>query len=229
MTERQRFQGRIAGVGSTSGVRVVLGWWHQSPFGAFADAMVERPDGHRVLLAPSQQVADFVSATYVFDEVRIEPIEVEARVGTSSPASGSQRERRPRARRAREGSSRTVATWQVDSPSLHLDLTVGERTGVGRLLRVVPRRLATSPLWATAIDPVARVAMRGVRTRGVARAGRREYYGALDAQAVTAASGRLDGIPLGDLAPVDPPCRFGFSSTPRRPSVTDVVTTIIDT
>ena len=28
------------------------------------------------------------------------------------------------------------------------------------------------------------------------------------------------------LAPVDPPCRFGFSSTPRRPSVTSVVTTI---
>jgi hypothetical protein len=30
----------------------------------------------------------------------------------------------------------------------------------------------------------------------------------------------------GRLAPVDPPCRFGFSSTPRRPSVTSVVTTV---
>ena len=28
------------------------------------------------------------------------------------------------------------------------------------------------------------------------------------------------------LTPVDPPCRFGFSSTPRRPSVTQVVTTV---
>jgi len=45
----------------------------------------------------------------------------------------------------------------------------------------------------------------------------------------TALTGTLDGIPLGGLAPVDPACRFGFSSTPRRPSVTDVVTTIVET
>ena len=76
-----------------------------------------------------------------------------------------------------------------------------------------PRALATSPAWATVIDPAARVALRGVRTRGVARAGRREYYGAVDAHAVTSLEGRLDGIRLGHLAPVDPPCRFGFSST----------------
>ncbi|MEO6790210.1 MAG: hypothetical protein ABI249_08110 [Ornithinibacter sp.] len=226
MEERQRFQGRIAGVGSTSGVRVVLGWWHQSPFGVFADAMVERPDGHRILLAPSHQVADFVSATYVFDEVRIEPMDIGAGwADVDVVPEGEQ----PSERAMWDGLSSSGATWQVRSPSLHLELTVGERTGVGRLLRLVPRRLATSPLWSTAIDPVARVAMRGVRTRGVARAGRREYYGAVDSHAVAAASGRLDGIPLGDLAPVDPPCSFGFSSTPRRPSVTDVVTTIIDT
>lgn len=197
MGERLRFEGRIAGVGSTSGVRIVVGWWRESPFGPFADAMVERADGHRILLAPTTQVADLVARTYVFDEVRIETVEIEA--------------------------------WTVRSPSLHLELTVGERTGVGRLLRLVPRSVATSPAWATAVDPVARVVMRGVRTRGVAREGRREYYGAVDAHAVTHLAGRLDGIPLGDLAPVDPPCRFGFSSTPRQPSVTDVVTTIRDT
>ena len=33
----QRFSGRIAGVGSTSGTRVVIGWWRDSPFGTFAD------------------------------------------------------------------------------------------------------------------------------------------------------------------------------------------------
>ena len=65
---RQRFRGRIAGVGSTSGVRVVVGWWHESPFGPFADAMVERADGHRILLAPTEQVRDLVATTYVFDE-----------------------------------------------------------------------------------------------------------------------------------------------------------------
>ena len=81
---------------------------------------------------------------------------------------------------------------------------------------------------ATRVGLVARVALRGVRTRGVARAGRREFYGASDVHAVTAMTGRFDGIPLGDLRPVDPPCRFGFSSTPLAPSVTDVVTTIVD-
>jgi hypothetical protein len=73
---RQRFRGRIAGAGSTSGVRVVVGWWHESPFGEFADAMVERADGHRLLLAPTDEVAALVSGTYVFDEVRVEPFDV---------------------------------------------------------------------------------------------------------------------------------------------------------
>jgi len=100
---------------------------------------------------------------------------------------------------------------------------------VGHLLRLVPRAVAQSPAFATVADPVARVAMRGVRTRGMARAGRREFYGATDLRTVTSLRGALDGIPLGGLAPVDPACRFGFSSTPRRPSVTDVVTTIVET
>ena len=204
MGARQRFRGRIAGVGSTSGIRVVVGWWHESPFGPFADAMVERPDGRRILVAPTEQVRDLVATTYVFDETRIEPFTVSA-----GGAGGSQ--------------------WVVESPSLSLRLDVGDRMPVGHLLRLVPRGVAQSPVFATLADPVARVAMRGVRTRGMARAGRREFYGATDLRSVTALTGTLDGIPLGELAPVDPACRFGFSSTPRRPSVTDVVTTIVET
>ncbi len=215
-------------MGSTSGVRVVVGWWHDTPFGPFADAMVERPDGHRVLLAPTQQVADLIATTYVFDEVRIEAVDAHEWVGVSRPATRAPRWRRGEGRSG-DGPPDPGAAWTVESPSLHLQLEVGARTGVGRFLRLVPRSVAASPLWASAVDPVARVALRGVRTRGVARAGRREYYGAVDAHAVTSLDGRLDGIPLGGLAPVDPPCRFGFSSTPRRPSVTDVVTTIVDT
>jgi hypothetical protein len=38
--------------------------------------------------------------------------------------------------------------------------------------------------------------------------------------------GSFDSVALGELRPVEPPCRFGFSSTPRRPSVTSVVTTV---
>ncbi|WP_229661869.1 hypothetical protein [Phycicoccus endophyticus] len=200
MGERGRFRGRIAGVGSTSGVRVVVGRWQESPFGGFADAMVERADGHRVLLAPTEQVADLVATTYTFDEVRLEPVAVEDAPGG----------------------------WRIASPSLDLSLEVGRRTALGRLLRVLPRPVAESPGFATAADPVARVVLRGVRTRGTARAGRREYYGATDVRAVTALRGSFEGSDLGRLAPVDPPCRFGFSSTPRRPSVTSVTTTIVD-
>lgn len=116
--------------------------------------------------------------------------------------------------------------WTVRAGDLALRLVVGRRPPLGWLLRSVPRRLATSPRWATAIDPLARRAVRGVRTRGVARQGRREWYGATDLRTITALDGSLSGVPLGALRPVDPPCRFGFSSTPRRPSVTTVVTTV---
>ena len=195
---RHRFTGAIAGVGSTSGVRVVVGRWRESPFGPFADAMVETAAGHRVLIAPTRDVADFVAATYTFDEVRAEDIAV------TGPD----------------------MVWQVTSRSLSLTLGVGERTLVGRMRSLVPVRVATHPAWASAADPFSRVVLRGVRTRGAAGPGRREWYGATDVRAVTRMQGSFDGTDLGALAPVDPPCRFGFSSTPRRPSVTWVVTTV---
>lgn len=194
---RQRFQGAIAGVGSTSGVRVVVGRWDRSPLGAFADAMVAEADGRRVLLAPSQEVADFVAATYSFDEVRIEPLTVEG-----------------------------VTRWLVRSPSLLLDLEIGHRTTLGRLLRAVPTAVGTSPAWCAVTDPVARVVMRGVRTRGSAGNGRREWYAATDHHVLRSATGSYDGVDLGALRPVSPEPGFGFSSTPTRPSVTSLVTTV---
>ena len=69
MLTEQRFEGRIAGLGSTSGVRVVIGWWHRTLWGEFADVMLEEPGGHRVLLAPDRRVADLLEQTYTFDEV----------------------------------------------------------------------------------------------------------------------------------------------------------------
>jgi hypothetical protein len=195
---RERYQGRIAGVGTTSGVRLVVGNWAHTPLGSFADVMVERPDGHRVLLAPSAAVRDVIEATYVFDEVRVEPVSV----------------------------TETGPAWEVTSPSLSLRIGYGRRSALGWLLRAVPPRLATSTRWANLVDPVAARVLDGVRTRGEAREGRREWYGATDLRLVTSAAGSFDGAPLGSVAPVDPPCRFGFSSTPRTPSVTAVVTTI---
>jgi hypothetical protein len=195
---RDRFIGRIAGVGTTSGVRVVVGRWDQSPWGSFTDVMLAQSDGLRVLLAPSGQVAEFVAATYTFDRVDLGPVAV-----------------------TDDGSA-----WQVTAPGLVLRLATGPRRLVGRLLGVVPRQVSTAPAWTAVTDPVARVAMRGVRTRGTTGNGRREYYGATDLHAVDAVEGTWQGSPLGTLAAVDPDPRFGFGSTPRRPSVTSLVTTV---
>ncbi len=206
MAAVHRFAGHIAGTGSTSGTRVVVGRWHTSPLGAFADAMVETADGHRVLLAPDEQVAAFVRDTYAFDEVRIEPVQVTA----WGPGGGVGR----------------GARWALRSPSLRLDLQVGRRTPLGVLLRAVPPPVATSPAWCVVTDPVARAVLPRVRTRGSARTGRREYYGATDTRHLAAAGGRFDGADLGGMAAVRPATRFGFSSVPPRPSLTTVVTTV---
>jgi hypothetical protein len=192
---RDRFTGAIAGVGSTSGVRVVVGRWDVSPFGSFADVMLAEPDGTRVLLAPDERVADFVSTTYRFDRIEI-------------------------------GAVTATADWHVTAPGLDLRLVVGARAALGRLLRVVPTRLATSPGWTRVTDPVSRVLLRGVRTRGTAGNGRREYYGATDLHRITSLSGTWRGVDLGALAPVEPDPGFGFGSTPRTPSVTCIVTTV---
>ena len=151
-----------------------------------------------MLLAPSPEVAEFVSATYTFDRVELGPVTV---VGASS--------------------------WAVTAPGLSLRFDVGRRTAIGHLLRAQPRRLATAPWWTHVTDPVARIVLPGVRTRGAAREGRREYYGATDLHRITAASGTWHDNYLGALAPVSPDPHFGFGSTPRRPSVTSIVTTVL--
>jgi hypothetical protein len=192
---RLAFTGAIAGLGSSSGTRVVVGRWDDSPFGAFADVMVAEPDGTRVLLAPDEQVAAFVADTYRFDRVDVGPVEV-------------------------------TRGWLVAAPGLDLRITVGGRPPLGRVLRVVPGRLATAPGWSRVTDPVARALLRGVRTRGTAGHGRRETYGATDLHRITGISGSWQGHDLGELAAVDPEPGFGFGSTPRTPAVTSLVTTV---
>lgn len=195
---RRRFAGSITGLGSREGTRAVVGNWPVSPFGPFADVMVERADGHRILLAPDRRVAAFVAATYRFDEVVTVPVSV-----------GS------------DGDRRTVRAGPLD-----LWFVVGRRTALGHLLRAVPAPLAETPGWAALTDRVAAVVLPGVRTRGTAGGGRREWYAARDLRRVEAARLRWDGTDLGDLRPVDPPARFGFSSTPAVPSHVTVVSTV---
>ncbi|MDH6288502.1 hypothetical protein ACNJ7E_38400 [Rhodococcus sp. NM-2] len=197
---RWRFDGEITGLGTGSGVRIVVGHWSRSPLGEFTDVMVELADGHRVLLAPSDAVRDFVTATYVFDETVISPV-----------------------RRSRSGGTRTV-----EAGDLRVSVEVGARTALGRLLNLIPRAVASAPWFCVVSDPIARAALRGVRTRGTAGNGRREYYGAVDQRRLVGMSASWRGRDLGPLRPVDPPVRFGFGSTPRTPAVTSIVTTIVD-
>lgn len=194
-----RFTGRILGAGSTSGLRLVIGDWASSPLGAFTDVMVATPENRRVLLAPTVEVADYVASTYTFDEVTVVPVELAS----------------------------TGETWRLTAGDLACELRLGARTAAGRLLHAVPDRLERSRAFATIADPIARRIFPGVRTRGSAGGGRREYYGAHDQHRVLELTGSWRGRPLGELASVEPPPRFGFSSTPVEPCLTRVTTTIV--
>lgn len=199
-TTTQRFDGSIAGIGTTSGTRLVIGMWPRSPLGSFADVMLQRPDGHRILLAPNASVVEFVSATYHFDETILCEVS-----------------------RGREGNR-----WWVRAGALRIEFEVGKRTAIGHLLKLVPPGIATRTWFTAAIDPIARVVMRGVRTKGTAGAGRTEYYSALDQHQIVAAEASWEGEPLGTLTPVEPPVTFGFGSTPSAPSLVRIVTTIVE-
>ena len=193
-----RFDGSISGLGTPSGLRVVVGHWPRSPLGSFTDVMVERADGHRMLLAPSQVVAEFVSSTYMFDEVVLGPVEHVAR--------GDRR--------------------QVTAGPLECAWTIGGRGAWGYLLRAVPGPLQTNRRWVAALDVVARRVLPGVRTVGSAGQGRREYYCARDLHRITDAVVRWEGVDQGGLARVEPPVRFGFASTPAAPGHTRITTLI---
>jgi len=175
-----------------------MGVWADSPLGSFADVMTEAADGVRTLLAPTAAVRDYVAATYHFDETIVVPVTVE----------------------------RDTADLRVDAGPLHATVAIGARTPVGRALRVLPGTVARSTAWASLIDPVARVVMRGVRTRGRAAPDRREWYGAVDVHGLRACAGEWDGHDVGAIADVWPPVRFGFGSTPRVPAIVDLTTTV---
>lgn len=197
--EPDRFHGRILGAGSGSGLRLVVGDWASSPLGGFTDVMVATAENRRVLLAPDEAVADYVARTYVFDEV------VRCPVVLTGSASG----------------------WWIEAGPLSCRIGIGARTATGWALSFVPAPITRSRLFAVLADPVARVVHPGVRTHGSAGHGRREYYGAHDQLAVTSLTGTWGGDELGALADVTPSPRFGFSSTPRRPCLTRVTTTVV--
>lgn len=192
------FRGHIAGFGTRLGARIVIGCWTESPFGRFTDAMVQTADDERILLAPCDDVADFVSSTYHFERVMVGP--VDARL--------------------------TGETLTLSASELDVVVSIGGPTGIDRLLRLIPVRLAAARWWLSTIDPIVARILPGVRTAGTAGRGRREYYGVHRSRRITSVTGWLHGADLGGLAPLQPPVRFGFGSAPAMPQIVAVTTRI---
>ena len=161
--------------------------------------MLQTADDERVLLAPDESVAEFVSSTYTFDRLEVGAVSAGLDAACSS---------------------------LVTTESFDARIGIGGPAPVDRLLRLVPRRLATSPRWLRAIDPVAARIVSGVHTYGTAGNGRVEYYGARRSRRISAIDGHYRGVPFGGLAPLRPPVNFGFSSAPASPQIVAVTTTI---
>jgi hypothetical protein len=199
MGKRWVFDGHIAGIGTESGLRAVVGLWQHSPVGAFADAMVQLPSGHRILLAPTAEVGEFIGAVYNFDETRV--VDVAASHGAHQ--------------------------LRVDAGPLRIRAAVGARTRLGGVVRLVPRPVAVHPRWLRVISPLAARLSPGARTAGAAKGGRMEYYGVTDLQRIDSASVGWDGGDAGGLSAIRPAVTFGFSSVPPEPSLARVRTTVV--
>jgi hypothetical protein len=114
-----------------------------------------------------------------------------------------------------------VAPLECHVDDHHLDLSASAlalelHLTAGPGWRIPFRRPAWFTRWVEA--PVARRLL-GVRTYGVSPSGVREWYRADVYRPVVDGHAAVSGRDLGELRPLDPPVRFGFSEPPRRPSM----------
>jgi hypothetical protein len=159
--------------------------------------MVEHPDGRRVLVAPSVDLADFVGGVYAFHNTVVCDVFTE----------------------------RSPGHLHFSGGPLTADVTIGKRDALGWALRCVPPvprhecRLGAIGGPSRPRDDARRANIRahGDRPRDL----RRHRPSPCDRGA-----GDVGQPGLGPLADIDPPVRFGFSSTPIRPSIVAVATTI---
>ena len=90
----------------------------------------------------------------------------------------------------------------------------------------MPRPVATALTWAALVDFIAQAVLPGVRMRGSAGSGRREWYGVWDLHPLVAVTASWQGTDFGTMTDICPPVRFGFGSTPRRPSIVRLIMTV---
>ncbi|MEO2104515.1 MAG: hypothetical protein ABGZ36_02625 [Actinomycetota bacterium] len=199
------FEGAITAAGFASGESVVVGSWARSPLGMCIDVMWRRPDGERILLAPRQEVADYIADLYAFDTVRVVPIE---------------------GRLLRDSLRVTAGPLQVSA-------TLAARDWRSWLFALRPRALRRSPRWIAMEDRLARPFVgriigggEGVRAAGIAPGGQQEFYGADDWRALTWASLTVGGEDAGPMAPLPADFGVGLSAFPTQPASVRVGTII---
>ena len=200
-----RFVGCISAAAFTSGDAVVVGAWADSPLGPLVDVMWVRPDGRRILLAPTAAAAEYISALYAFDEVRVLALHGGWDGGATAVAAGP----------------------------LRVRIVAGPRTALSWLFALRPAPLLRRPGWVRVEDAVARPLVgrllggaEGVRAAGVAPGGQRECYGARDYRPAVAASLTVDGRDAGAMRDLPADLGIGLSSFPTRPAVVHVITSI---
>lgn len=201
----ERFVGCISAAGFASGDVAVVGAWATSPLGRMVDVMWVRPDGQRVLLAPSRAAADYISALYAFDEVHV--------VAVSGGWDG--------------------AATAVTAGPLRVRILAGRRDARSWLFALRPPALLACPAWVRLEDVVARPLVgrllggaAGVRAAGVAPGGQREYYGARDYRPAVDATLTIDDRDAGGMRDLPADLGIGLSGFPTRPAVVHVITTI---
>jgi hypothetical protein len=205
MTRETVFDGHIMGASFASGDRLVVGRWPVSPFGGFADLMWARPDGRRILLAPTEGVRGFVAGHYAFDELRVTPVRV----------------------------TRRGDVIDVHADEVRLTMTLRPRGPASWALALRPRAIRSRRAWVAVEDAVFRPVLgpalfgtSGVRTRGITMGGARERYAIHDFRETDAVA-TVDGRDLGAVAPC-PPAGFGFSEFPSKSALVRVTSIFED-
>lgn len=201
----QRFTGMIAAGGFAGGEQVVVGLWRASPLGPFVDVMWVRPDGERVLLAPSDPVRRYVAELYTFERTAVAPVH----------------------------GGWNGQHVSVSAGPLELELHPAARDWRSWLFAARPRPLRRSPAWLTVegrlVAPLGGLLLGGVdgvRLAGTAPGGQREWYGIDDYRALRSGSLQVDGVDAGPLTALRADLGVGMSAFPTQPALVNVVTLV---
>lgn len=200
-----KFRGCIAAAAFASGDQIVIGAWRSSPLGQLIDVMWVRPDGERVLLAPSKAAAEYVSALYAFDRVDV----VRVRGGWSGEL---------------------VDVW---AGPVAVQLWPERRDWRSWIFAVRPSWLRRAPVWLEMenrlVKPLGRVLLggaAGVQLTGITPGGRREWYSVEDYRRLRSGRLTIRGRDAGRMTSLRPDLGVGLSAFPTRPAFVHLTTLI---